>query len=477
MNGKQIWIWLAASCFVLAVFLASVFELIRSYRTEFRVAYTEADLSGYLVSEWISESFSGIEYVLKDALYGFDETNILSKSRESGENALINERLVHKASYHDNIIFLGVFDRSCVIQHGSIYSIIGDSSADLGRAYCKDVLTPPVKQMKFSGFFVSSTGDMNVSATYPLLGGNDRVVGFSLAALDLSFFQRWLDSVINPAITISIMDENQVLLARKPMSNKLGQKVEDTALATFFKSGDEAISFRRESPVDGVERLWSIRKIQNLPFVVAVGYALDDVLASWNAKVLMYAVGNALMAVFSFFLAFTYQKNSRNAAYMETLAMVDPLTGLLNRRSFGKIVKSRVEKAAAENKAMSFIMIDVDHFKAINDTYGHEKGDEVLQKIAEDLKASFRSTDIISRWGGEEFLVYLSDADLEAAKRLAARLQAHMSETTVLEHLTVSVSQGISTWTPGDTFDSAIKRADALLYKAKNSGRNCFCHG
>lgn len=109
-------------------------------------------MSGYLVSEWISESFAGIEYVLKDAVSGFGEDNILSSSRSARENTTINESLVNKASLHENIIFLGIFDPACVIQYGSIYSIIGDSSAELGREYCTEVLQEPVDRMKPSGF-------------------------------------------------------------------------------------------------------------------------------------------------------------------------------------------------------------------------------------------------------------------------------------------------------------------------------------
>jgi hypothetical protein len=93
MNTQQIRIWLAVACFIATVVSVSLFELARSYRTAFDLAFTEAEMSGYLVSEWISESFSGIEAVLKIALYGFDQHNILSAARTADENARINDRL------------------------------------------------------------------------------------------------------------------------------------------------------------------------------------------------------------------------------------------------------------------------------------------------------------------------------------------------------------------------------------------------
>lgn len=474
MNMKQLRIWLTAALFIATVVTASLLELARSYRTAFEVAFTEADLSGYLVSEWISESFSGIEYVLKDALYGFDRQTILSSPQSAVEDAKINARLVQMASYHEDILFLGLFDRACVIQYGSIARIIGDSSAELQRDYCSDVLEAPVERMKLSEFFISSTGKMNVSATYPLVTEDNEVLGFALAGLDLSFFQRWLNNLSNPAITISIMDADHVLLARKPASKKLGERVEDARLATFLTSDEDSLLFRRVSPVDKIERLWSMRKTRDLPFVVAVGYALEDVLVSWRAKVFAYAVGNLLVAIVSLFLALAYHRNQQNAETMANLAMTDPLTGLMNRRSFATVVKAKLKEAAAASRPASFIMIDVDFFKRINDTLGHDAGDSILRQLAEELRFSFRASDLICRWGGEEFLVYVPDADLEIAKTLAARLRTRLAERTFLDKLTLSVSQGIATLESKDTVESAIKRADAMLYKAKAGGRNCY---
>lgn len=474
VKTKQLRIWLTAVFFIATVVTASLLELARSYRSAFEVAFTEADLSGYLVSEWISESFAGIEYILKDALYGFDQERILSASQSADENAKINARLVVMASYHEDVLFLGLFDTACVIQYGSIAEIIGDSSAALGRAYCSEVLEAPVERLKLSEFFISSTGQMNVSATYPLVANDQEVVGFALAALDLSFFQRWLSNLGNPKITISIMDANRVLLARKPASNQLGEPVEDARLAQFLASDKDALLFRRVSPVDTIERLWSLRKTRDLPFVVAVGYALEDVLLAWRTKVFAYAVGNLLVAVVSLFLALAYHRNQQNAATMASLAMTDSLTGLMNRRSFTTVVKAKLREAAVANRPVSFIMIDVDHFKHINDSLGHDAGDSILRQLADELTASFRASELICRWGGEEFLVYVADADLETTKTLAARLQTRLAERTFLDNLTLSVSQGIATLEPKEPFESAIKRADLMLYQAKASGRNCF---
>lgn len=473
MKRSSFRIWLAAACFITVLLLASGLELARSYRIALQLAYKEADLSGYLISEWISESFAGIEYVLKDTLHGFDEETIPFATRSAAENGAINGRMAQKAEFYDNIIFIGLFDSACVIQHGSIQAIIGDSSADLGREYCTEVMKPPVEQMKLSGFFVSSTGAMNVSATYPLTNEAGEVVGFALAALDLSFFQRWLDKVKTPDITISIMDADQFLLARKPSSRKLGEKVQDARLKEFIESDKNTVSFRRISPVDEIERIWSLRKIGSLPLVVAVGYSLENVLESWRSKVAAYATINILFIVITIMLALAYNKNRKNAEMMESLAMVDPLTGLMNRRSFTKIVKLSQEQATAPGKEASFIMVDVDYFKKINDVHGHDGGDLILTGLARELRASFRASDIICRWGGEEFLVYLADTDMATAKSLADRLKHRLAARTFIENANITVSQGISSLTVDSTIEGAIREADERLYEAKASGRNC----
>jgi len=465
-------IWAIVALFIVALVIASVIELNRSYRSIISVAYTETDLSGFLVAEWIAESFEGIEFILKDALYGLDGASVSSTTRDAAANAAFNKRLKFKAEHYDNILFLGTFDTECVIQNGSINEIIGGSSKELGREYCEAVFEPPARKLKLSEFFLSSTGDMNVSATYPLVSDDREVVGFALAGLDLSFFQRWLDSIDDPDISISIMDTRQVLLARKPAGDRIGTHVKDEALKGFVEGEADAELFRRVSPVDGIDRLWSLRKIRDLPLIVAVGSPIEAVLVPWRAKVYSYILGNGLLVVTTVLLAIAYQKNSHNAKTMENLAMVDALTGLMNRRSFNDIAKARFKDAKRAKANASLVMIDVDHFKAINDTRGHDMGDQVLKDIAGIIKSSFRSNDLSCRWGGEEFVVYLTDTDPESALIFAERLRAMIEQRSFLDGTRVTISQGIAGLGEADSLEAMARRADERLYRAKAEGRN-----
>lgn len=468
-------IWFLSAVFILVVTAAGIINLIRSYNSIIHVAYTKADLSGYLVSEWISKSFESIEYILKDSLYALNEANIYSENKSWEFSQSFNQRLVNKDDLHENIIFLGIFDPECTIQYGSVESIIGDSSKELGRDYCEEVMEKPLNQLKISSFFISSTGEMNVSATYPLLSDNNTVVGFSLAGLNLSFFQRWLDSINDPYVTISIMDFNQILLARKPLTGGIGKRVVDNTLEQFIQSDSASTLGRIKSPVDGIDRLWTIRKIDQLPFVVAVGYALNDVLLPWRTELFSYITGNILLIVVTLFLAKSYHKSLADNDKMKQLATYDQLTGLVNRRSFEEIVKVKLQNTSMQQSTASIILIDIDHFKAVNDTHGHEAGDEVLKQVASIINSSFRSSDIISRWGGEEFIVFLSDTDIDLAKSMAERLKGNIESQTYYKNMSITVSQGVSSLSPKDTYESLLNKADQRLYKAKNSGRNCVC--
>jgi hypothetical protein len=132
---------------------------VQSYKGAVETAYARSNLPGYLVSEWIVESFHNVEMLLHESLAGFNAAKLFSAELREEERDAINHALVRRAVVHGHIVFLGIFDRDCVIRFGSVDSIIGDSSADLGREYCTEVQEAPVERLKLSGFFVTSTGE------------------------------------------------------------------------------------------------------------------------------------------------------------------------------------------------------------------------------------------------------------------------------------------------------------------------------
>jgi diguanylate cyclase (GGDEF)-like protein len=163
---------------------------------------------------------------------------------------------------------------------------------------------------------------------------------------------------------------------------------------------------------------------------------------------------------------------------LEELNRTDALTGLPNRRRLDETLDRAWQRAGAEGRPVSLLMVDIDHFKEFNDHYGHLGGDACLAKVAEALAAGIRDGDVVARFGGEEFSVILPDADLELATRIAERIR-HQIALLRAEHPTapdglVSVSVGVASAVPAgdDTPRDLIKLADQALYEAKRNGRN-----
>ncbi|KAF0231037.1 MAG: two-component system cell cycle response [Beijerinckiaceae bacterium] len=161
------------------------------------------------------------------------------------------------------------------------------------------------------------------------------------------------------------------------------------------------------------------------------------------------------------------------------LAIVDPLTKLHNRRFLQTQLASLLGNANARGAAVSLLVLDLDHFKQINDRHGHDAGDDVLRDCAERLRHAVRSIDIVARFGGEEFVVVMPDTEPFAAQRVAERIRASI-ETVAFsvsggtKSVTVTASIGVATTSvPGQDGDALFKLADAALYDAKRDGRNC----
>lgn len=166
------------------------------------------------------------------------------------------------------------------------------------------------------------------------------------------------------------------------------------------------------------------------------------------------------------------------------LASVDGLTGTFNRRFLLNRIKEerdRMVRAKAETTPgkMAFVMVDIDFFKKVNDTYGHQSGDAVLQEVSRRLREGLRNYDVLGRYGGEEFLVLLPNTNLDEALNVANRLHQSVNREPVTcgdVSLTVTVSVGVAdSLTPDEDFAHAISRADSALYRAKETGRNRVC--
>jgi diguanylate cyclase (GGDEF)-like protein len=199
----------------------------------------------------------------------------------------------------------------------------------------------------------------------------------------------------------------------------------------------------------------------------------------------MEALTFMLFLVFGLGIAFGFfwLTTARLTTSLDELASTDPLTRLFNRRVFLKWCEREIKRSGERGIAFSVLMLDLDHFKSVNDRFGHAAGDEVLCVAVEKMQDSVRGIDVLGRWGGEEFVALLPGASADAAYMVAQRMRRNIEKTAVpvsaagqargAAMVQVTASVGVATYKgASDSIDQMLKRADAALYGAKESGRN-----
>lgn len=157
------------------------------------------------------------------------------------------------------------------------------------------------------------------------------------------------------------------------------------------------------------------------------------------------------------------------------LATTDPLTGINNRRKFDETLQDEIKREARYMRGLALIILDIDHFKKINDSYGHQAGDQALVHLSKVTRQLLRPSDSLGRWGGEEFLIMLPNTDLAEAEKVMQRLQRELTKTFFLhenERVLITFSAGVAERQTAEERDAWIRRADQAMYRAKTKGRN-----
>jgi diguanylate cyclase (GGDEF)-like protein len=170
--------------------------------------------------------------------------------------------------------------------------------------------------------------------------------------------------------------------------------------------------------------------------------------------------------------AMNITKRKRAEEEIHLFATTDGLTGITNRREFTAILEREVDRVKRYGTPLALAMYDLDHFKLVNDTFGHDVGDYALQAITGLVKENIRAADIMARWGGEEFMVLMPQSDLQAAKIMAEKLRLQISGHHFDKVNDITVSFGVTAFETEDDPDSLLKRVDNALYLAKKQGRN-----
>jgi len=240
----------------------------------------------------------------------------------------------------------------------------------------------------------------------------------------------------------------------------------------ILRAGSGSFSF----DANGQRHYLNVRYIPELKWHLFVAKTEDQALSEIQRT--LYINLALCSAITLLVLGIVYLAVNRYQRRLEELATTDSLTGLTNRHGLRLLLDQAMREADRLNTPLCAIMLDVDHFKRFNDSYGHLAGDRILQGVAQRLRNSRRASDIVCRWGGEEFLVILKNTDLPAAAKVAEDLRARVANASfhvdgIAVHTTLSA--GVARYRPQDVQDGFILRADTLLYEAKEAGRNRVC--
>jgi diguanylate cyclase (GGDEF)-like protein len=207
---------------------------------------------------------------------------------------------------------------------------------------------------------------------------------------------------------------------------------------------------------------------------IAVGWT-DQVFSTWFGGQATTLISTVLLATVSFSMS-TLSNEQQTAALRETAAR-DGLTGLLNRTEFLRLATQEVQGTRRDGVECQLILADLDHFKRINDEQGHLAGDHAIATFADACTTSVRSSDLVGRYGGEEFIILLAGASADRATQITDAIDDAMHEAALREKLRLpTVSYGIATVEDGDDLERTIGYADAALYRAKAAGRNQSVH-
>ena len=381
----------------------------------------------------------------------------------------------------------GVIDIRMVTRSGTLRYI-----PDHGQAYQINVSDRDYFQAQFDektrGLFVAKpvvsrvTGKLGIPISVPVArAGGDVAVIF--AAIELDRIAGSFEAErIKPFGTIGINRLDGIFIFRSPMNeNIIGSSLAQSwAWKTHLGVSPKGIYQSERSPIDGRPRLVSHARVPDFPLVVSVTAAVDDLLGDWRQHTLALVSVTLVVSLFCLLLGFVLLRamgNEEQARHeLEQLMLTDPLTGVGNRRLLRLRLADEILRADRFRRGLTAVFFDLDHFKRINDSYGHDVGDAVLIQVAASLGSSLRQSDLVARYGGEEFVMLLTETRLDDALTLVERMRNTVAELQIPGLPgRITLSAGLAQWREGEHGDALLRRADQALYRAKEAGRNRSC--
>ena len=329
-----------------------------------------------------------------------------------------------------------------------------------------------------AGLFISRPmlhrGSYAIALSRRITGNDGSFQGVVAGSIRFSYFHDLFGRLnLGPDDTITVLRSDRTIMMRRPFDlDVIGKNLADRASWNPAKMNDG--SFTGVGPVDSMPPLW-VRHDGSGPLSVVVGKPLHVILSLWRTEATRIAAIVAALIVFvlgvTLFLAREISRRAEAEDKLEELATTDALTGLTNRRKFDATIDAEWRRATRQQVPVALLLIDADHFKVYNDSFGHQAGDEVLIGIAICISDSVRrAADCAARYGGEEFTVLLPA--LSAAEALVVAETIRLKVQHWSDHTTVSI--GVASMTPDVSrgWSELVGAADKALYAAKAGGRN-----
>lgn len=332
------------------------------------------------------------------------------------------------------------------------------------------------------GLFVSRPmlhrGAFSIVLSRRISDAHGGFLGVVAGAIRFGYFHELFERLnLDRDDTITVLRRDRTIIMRKPFDLDVIGKNLATVRSWSAGNLQAGGSYAGKGPVDAIPRLY-VRRSSDGPLFVVVGKPIEAILSSWKREAFRIgAIMLGLIAVVlgtTLFLAREIGRRARAEDKLEELATTDSLTGLKNRRKFDAEIDTEWRRGARQKTPLALLMIDADHFKAYNDTYGHQAGDQVLVGIAICISDTVRRAgDCAARYGGEEFAVLLPGCSADDALKVAETIRhkvAQWSEGPTVN--TVSIGVASVTPTAGMDWSLMVEAADKALYAAKAGGRD-----
>lgn len=485
-------IWLMTALFVAVLAAAASYS---RFRTDERLREQVATIAG-LTADRATLSFDVVDGLVLSVIDDIDLATLdEAKLWDEDQRAVLREMLAHHQTRSTGVV-------SLTLANAAGYRL----ASSLGTAHERRIERLEYYRALASGprgaamiWTVDSAAgarpivQMARRIEYP----DGRLAGAVVAEIDLQErigdFGRSL--TFDAGDFLALRDRENGLLAGHLASadGALGLIGIDIVPNAVAQSSVDGISYGL-STQDGKHRLIAYRKLARYPLYVVYGKDIELVLSIWRYELLGVLLAAAMALAVSTMVtigirrhvAVTKQletvrahlKDSNRAlrtalAATELMAAKDQLTDLWNRRTFDQRLRESVAHLERHEGVFSLLLIDIDHFKGINDRFGHLTGDEVLRRFADVLRERLRQNDVAARWGGEEFAVLADGASLENGFLLAEQIRAAIAATVFPGADRTTISVGVAEYIPGECEDDLLQRADQALYAAKRIGRNC----